>query len=88
MEVPIKIFHCYHLMMQSFKNIVIYFKNFYWTIIALKYCVSFCCKTNQLHVYIYPLPLEPPSHPHHSTRLGHHYEHDPCALVVFPQWKL
>lgn len=53
MEEPIKIFHCYHLMIQSFKNIVIYFKIFYWNIIALKYCVSFCCEMNQLHVYIY-----------------------------------
>lgn len=43
---------------------------------------------NQLHVYIYALPLEPPSHPHHPTHLGHHYEHDPCAPVAFPQWRL
>ena len=27
---------------------------------------------NQLHVYIYPLPLGPPSHFHHPTPLGNH----------------
>ena len=30
---------------------------------------------NQLHVYIYPLPRVPPSHPHPTTNpihLGHH----------------
>ena len=29
--------------------------NFYWSIVALQYCVGFCCKVNQLYVYIYPL---------------------------------
>ena len=27
---------------------------------------------NQLFVYLYPLPLGPPSHPPHPTHLGHH----------------
>ena len=37
---------------------------------------------SRLHVYIYTLPLEPPSHPHpHSSPLGHHRAPSwaPCA---------
>ena len=35
--------------------IFIFYLNFYWSIVALQYCVGFCCKVNQLYVYIYPL---------------------------------
>ena len=36
--------------------------------IALQCCVS-AVQLNQLSVYVYPLPLEPPCH---STPLSHH----------------
>ena len=41
----------YHIL---FLNIYL-FKHLYWSIIALQWCVSFCCITvSQLYVYIYP----------------------------------
>ena len=30
---------------------------FYWIIVVLQYCASFCCKVNQPHIYIYLLFL-------------------------------
>ena len=40
---------------------LIYFYNFYWTVIALKSCVTFLLynEVNQLYMYIYPLLLGP-----------------------------
>ena len=60
MEEPIKIFHCYHLMIQSFKNIAIYKKKFYWNIIALKYCVSAVKRISCMFKYILSLLNLPP----------------------------
>ena len=36
---------------------------FYWSIIALQYCVSFSCTMKWIpsYVYTYPIPLDPPS---------------------------
>ena len=46
---------------------------FYWSIIALQCCIRFCYnKVNQLEVYIYPLPPDPPSHLPASHPVGHH----------------
>ena len=41
--------------------LTIYF--FYWSIIALQYCVSFSCTMKWIpsYVYTYPIPLDPPS---------------------------
>ena len=51
----------------------------HWSIIALQCCVGFCHTTSwisYIYMYIYPLPLEPP-----STPLGHHRAPNwvPCA---------
>ena len=47
-----------------------------------------CNNVNRLYVYIYPLPLEPPSYPTlpHSTPLGHHraLNWTPCAIQQSP----
>ena len=41
---------------------------------------------NQRHVFIHHLPLRPPSHPAHSTPLGHHRTQSsaPCAIEQVP----
>ena len=41
---------------------------------------------NQRHVFIHHLPLRPPSHPAHSTSLGHHRTQSsaPCAIEQVP----
>ena len=43
-------------------------------------------EVNQLYVYLYPLPLGPPSHPHHPTYLGGHRAPSctPRAIQQFP----
>ena len=61
------------------------FITFYWNIIALPYFVSFCCCVNHLYVYIYPLPLGPPSPcTPNSMPLGHHRASSwaPCAIQL------
>ena len=41
---------------------------FYWSIIALQCCISFCYKkVNQVCAYGYPLPPDPPPHLPHPT---------------------
>ena len=63
-----------------------YFLYLYWSIIALQWCVCFCCTTNwisDMYTYIpHPLPLEPPSHPPYPTSLGGHKapSWSPCAM--------
>ena len=48
--------------------------SFYWGLVALQCCVCFFfllySAVNQLYVYIYYLPLGPPSHPHPSSHLS------------------
>ena len=53
----------------------IYIYVFNWRIIALQYCVGFCCNINmtQPGVYVCAIPLELPLHPStHPTPLGCH----------------
>ena len=69
-----------HISINSFFNILfpITFSNriflFNWSTVALQCYVSFCSTTTgiKLKEYIYPLPLELPSHPPHPIPLGHH----------------
>ena len=51
----------YFLLAENDTNKNVYFFN--WSIVALQCCVSLYCTVDRLHVDIYPLPLEPPSHP-------------------------
>ena len=76
---------CYHIFFQL-----------YFLIVLLEYscfsCTTLCWfllynEVNQLCVYIYPLPLEPPlspapPRPRHPTPLGHHraLSRAPCAI--------
>ena len=43
-----------------------------------------------IHMSPYPLPIEPPSHPPYSTRLGHHkaLSRSPCAMLLLPTSQL
>ena len=62
------------------------FKHFYWSIIALQWCVSFCFITSEsaIHIHISPYlpPLASPSHPPYPTALGGHKAQSwsPCAM--------
>ena len=55
----------------------ILFFTFFTSLLEYK-CFTMLCKfllynkVNQLYVYIYPLPLEPPSHPPYPTPLDGH----------------
>ena len=51
----------YFLLAENDTNKNVYFFN--WSIVALQCCVSLYRTVDRLHVDIYPLPLEPPSHP-------------------------
>ena len=69
-----------HISINSFFNILfpIMFSHwiflFNWSTVALQCYGSFCSTTTgiKLKEYIYPLPLELPSHPPHPIPLGHH----------------
>ena len=72
----------------------IFLTDFYWSIIASQYCVSFCCTTNRIshmhtHVPI-PLPLKPPSHSPYPTPPGHRkaLRRSPCAMLLLPTSQL
>ena len=60
---------------------------FNWVIVALQWCVGFCCTMKWIS-YIRPLPLEAPCHPPipHPTPLGHHRPPSwaPCATRQVP----
>ena len=75
-----------------FVNIFIYFN---WKIIALRCCVSFSCTMNEVYVYIYSLPPEPPSHicipplwvvTEHQAELPAWYSKFPLAIYLFYMW--
>ena len=60
---------------------------FHGSIVDFQRCVSFSCTTvNQLYVYIYPFPLEPPSHHLHPTlhRAVSWAPWAPCAVQQLP----
>ena len=65
-----------------------FFAFFYWSIIALQYCISFCYRIKWIsckYTYI-PFLLSLPSTPHHPTPLGHHraLSWAPCAIRQLP----
>ena len=70
--------------------LLLLFLYLYWSIIALRWCVSFCVQQSEsaicIHISPYPLPLEPPSHPPYPTPLGGHKapSRSPCAMQLLP----
>ena len=66
-----------HNLQYSAPSFFNFFKNFYWSIVALQYCYFILySRVNQLYIYTYPLIFGFPSH------LGHHraLSRVPCAI--------
>ena len=62
---------------------------FNWIIIVLQCCVTSALQSlNQLWVYIYPLPLEPPSHPPSISPLRVITEHQAELPVLYSSFPL
>jgi len=78
-------------MLRCVTFVFFFFLNFYWSIVALQYCVKFLLyrntyllyryKVNQLYIYLHSLLLRLPSH------LGHHRALSRVRCVIYRKVK-